>query len=418
MQYLNDDMDELARRAAENYPLDTSGANWDKVKSSMLQPVVNKEGKTKKTYWLWLLPLAIFWISNTFIAYREGFGDGKSFINNQNGSIKNNSINSNTSNSNTSTVSTPAPTIILRKQDPVNQTTLVDQRPVLIPASHELIFKPGAGRSASNSVTQIKSRAKPEAINQGIIEMSDHWDNKFRNESLSSSRTYIPVSLSALTVVSKSPVVTINKNEESTPQHKRIKSSKTLYGSIVIGSDMNTVKMQALSKPGITAGLKIGFQLNKWALETGLLYDIKSYSSNGKYFDYKLYPNTKINNVSGTCNMYEWPVDIHYVFNPAGKHTFYISGGLSSYLMKRENYTYDYDWYGQSYYSNRTYNNSSNNFFSIINVSAGYQVKVGRTSILRFEPYGKLPIKGVGIGKLPLTSFGLNLVVSKNFLQR
>ena len=89
MQYLNDDMDELARRAAENYPLDISGANWDKVKCSLQEPVVSKKGKTN---WIWLLPLAIFWISNTFIAYRQGYGDGKSFFEIEKSSNHNNSI--------------------------------------------------------------------------------------------------------------------------------------------------------------------------------------------------------------------------------------------------------------------------------------------------------------------------------------
>ena len=405
MQYLNDDMDELIRRAAEDYPLDTSGANWDKVKNSMQQPVVSKK---RKISWLWLVPLAIFWISNTFIAYRQGFGDGKSSVQEQNNSTSKSSR----------SISSTAPTITLRKQVPANQTTLIDQRPVLIPASHELIFKNVAGNKVSNSISQTKSRSNPQLNSKVFISETPMSDIR-RNEFIQTRQNYLPVTLSALHVNSLTPLFTINKTEESTPQHKRkSKSSKTLYGSLVVGSDMNTVKMQALSKPGLTAGFKIGFQMNKWALETGLLYDRKSYSSNGKYFDYKIYPNTKINNVDGTCNMFEWPVDVHYVFNPGNKHTFYISGGLSSYLMKKENYNYDYDWYGQPYYANRTYMNSSNNFFSIVNISAGYQVKIGRSSSLRFEPYGKLPLKGVGIGHLPLTSFGVNVIVSKDFLHR
>lgn len=411
MQYLNDDMDELARRAAEDYPLDTSGANWDKVKSSMQQSVASKKGKTN---WLWLIPVVVFWISNTFIAYRQGFGDGKLYTDKQNNSTNNNAISKSKSN----LVSNSAPLIVLRKQDPSKETNLVDQRPVLIPASHELIFKPAAGLRISKSIAQNKSIKKSEVSIEKISDV-DNSEFNYLKDAMETTHSYTPLTLTALSVSPRLPIVTINNNEQSTLQHKsRSKSTKSLYGAILVGSDMNTVKMQTLSKPGITAGIKIGFQLNKWGLETGLLYDKKSYSSDGKYFNYKLYPNTKINNVSGTCNMFEWPIDIHYVFNPTGKHTFYVSGGLSSYVMKKENYTYDYDWYGQSYYSNRTYNNSSQNFFSIINISAGYQVKVGRTSSLRFEPYGKLPVKGVGIGGLPLTSFGVNLVVSKNFLQQ
>jgi hypothetical protein len=35
MQYVNDDMDELFKRAAENYPLDTNSANWNKVLAAL-----------------------------------------------------------------------------------------------------------------------------------------------------------------------------------------------------------------------------------------------------------------------------------------------------------------------------------------------------------------------------------------------
>ena len=31
MQYVNDDMDDVFRKAAEGYPLDTTGADWNKV---------------------------------------------------------------------------------------------------------------------------------------------------------------------------------------------------------------------------------------------------------------------------------------------------------------------------------------------------------------------------------------------------
>lgn len=411
MQYLNDDMDELVRRAAENYPLDTSGANWDKVKNSMQQPV---ESSKKGIKWLWFIPLAIFWISNTFIAYRQGYGDGISNIQSQKNNVTQYQKTSISTNS--TIVTSSAPTIVLRNQDRSSHTNLLDQRPVLIPASHELIFQSSAGKRNSNLIAQKKLKEREVEFNDKII-FDPPQEFRSWNENLITGRVYTPVTLSALSVNSRPSIVIINKNEESTPQHKKIKTVKTLYGSVLVGSDINTVKMQPLSKPGITAGLKIGFQINKWALETGLLYDRKSYSSDGKYFDYKVYPNTTINKVSGTCNMFEWPIDVHYAFTPVAKHTFYISGGVSSYLMKKEDYTYDYDWYGQPYYVNKTYKNSSNNFFSILNISAGYQVKVGKSSSLRFEPYGKLPINGVGIGKLPLTSFGANFIISKNFLQ-
>ena len=63
MQYVNDDMDELFRRAAENYPLDTSNSNWNKVSSALNNTEENpneRSNKKKRFFWLFaLIPLSL-----------------------------------------------------------------------------------------------------------------------------------------------------------------------------------------------------------------------------------------------------------------------------------------------------------------------------------------------------------------------
>ena len=70
-------MDELISRAAEDYPLNTSGADWERVKDGMESGYVQKSSKKG---WLLIVPLLIFWISNTFIAYQEGYKNGKAIF--------------------------------------------------------------------------------------------------------------------------------------------------------------------------------------------------------------------------------------------------------------------------------------------------------------------------------------------------
>src|SRR5215207_6767326 len=71
MQSLNDDMDELFRRAAEQYPLNTDGADWNKVMQKL--PHSNEElpetGKNKKDfrYLLLLLLLPIGFICGRYL---------------------------------------------------------------------------------------------------------------------------------------------------------------------------------------------------------------------------------------------------------------------------------------------------------------------------------------------------------------
>ena len=48
MQYVNDDMDEVFRRAAEHYPLDTNSSNWDKVARALASPEDPQPEQPKK----------------------------------------------------------------------------------------------------------------------------------------------------------------------------------------------------------------------------------------------------------------------------------------------------------------------------------------------------------------------------------
>ena len=63
MQYVNDDMDDVFRRAAKNYPLDTSGADWNKVMEGLqgqeasIPP--NKKSHRRYLWLLMLLPLGL-----------------------------------------------------------------------------------------------------------------------------------------------------------------------------------------------------------------------------------------------------------------------------------------------------------------------------------------------------------------------
>ncbi len=60
MQSLNDDMDELFRRASDEYPLNTNGADWNKVLQQLHHTNTDlpKDNNKKKNYnFLWLLLL-------------------------------------------------------------------------------------------------------------------------------------------------------------------------------------------------------------------------------------------------------------------------------------------------------------------------------------------------------------------------
>jgi len=110
--------------------------------------------------------------------------------------------------------------------------------------------------------------------------------------------------------------------------------------------------------------------------------------------------------------MIEIPINFKYDFLTKKDHFWFVSAGASSYLMKNEYYTINYKFNGSSGTRGYGYKNSTKDWFSIMNISAGYQKTFGKNSI-GMAPYIKVPLKGVGIGKLPITSTSIYLTVSR-----
>ncbi|MEO5782137.1 MAG: hypothetical protein ABIQ07_02640 [Ginsengibacter sp.] len=111
------------------------------------------------------------------------------------------------------------------------------------------------------------------------------------------------------------------------------------------------------------------------------------------------------------------PVSVKYNFRSSVKTNLSVSGGVSSYFMKSENYNYTIDHLGQQYPRNADYKNSSTNLLAVTTVAFGYNHSLGKGATLRLEPYLKIPVTGVGIGKLPIMSTGINIGVTKKLFQ-
>ncbi|MEO6668595.1 MAG: porin family protein, partial [Ferruginibacter sp.] len=194
-------------------------------------------------------------------------------------------------------------------------------------------------------------------------------------------------------------------------EKKNKPTQKHFYAGLVLGPDFSTVKLQSVKRTGLSFGLIAGYSLNKkFSIETGFLYDKKMYSSKGKYFSTKnitVYPNSSLGYVTGQCSMYEIPLNLRYSFREKQSASWFIVGGISSYLMNKEKYEYDIIYMGTSYPYSHDYKSHENQFAAVINLSVGYTRKIGRLGDLRIEPYLKFPVSKVGTGELPIQSGGI-----------
>ncbi|MFT3909379.1 MAG: hypothetical protein QM737_08150 [Ferruginibacter sp.] len=200
-------------------------------------------------------------------------------------------------------------------------------------------------------------------------------------------------------------------NDKDKDEKKKKQHQKHFYVGIMAVPDLSLIKMQSVKKMGVSFGLIAGYQINKrLSIETGFFKDEKKYCSDGKYFSTKkiqTYPNSKITYISGTCYMYEIPLNVSYTFRQKKASTMFASAGISSYLMNKEDYDYDVKYYNTIYPYSKEYRSKDNQFVAVVNISAGYTHRLGKIGDVRIEPYLKLPVNKVGTGDLPIQSFGI-----------
>lgn len=194
---------------------------------------------------------------------------------------------------------------------------------------------------------------------------------------------------------------------------KQQKKSSSFFIAASLAPDISFVGGDEPGKIKLIGGFGIGYSLhNKWTVRTGFYSGRKVYTASGTSYNppaafYQYYPI--LEKVAADCKVYEIPVMVSYHFRQPGNGGWFVSAGLSTLLMKKETYDYAYKYNatGATYYKSRTITNENNHYFSLMTLSGGYQRSVGKRFFIMAEPYFKLPLSGVGFGKVKLNSSGI-----------
>ncbi len=380
-------MDEVFRNAGENYPLNTGTADWDNLLSKMEtgfhSPVIKPIN--------FLQPLAILVIVLLFpmLVYdlvHLSPSHLQILESTPGNNISSHAIRDNVNNQ----IKTPGGAL-----QPGQKT-----KPVL--SDSKINYVAPTSQPAGIEPIRDYVREEPANINAGEITGLKH--NAIQEQVDSAIKQPFP----AEAVPSKNITAVPGRHTDQKKQ-----KYKHVYVGVIVGPDATSVKLQPVKKTGLKYGVLVGYAFNKkWSVETGLLWDKKYYYTNGKYFSRKnisLPGYIKIDYADGFCNMLEIPLNIHYRFAGKNSNGWYALAGLSSYLMKKEQYTYGVTRYGNSYERDYTYNKDRNYFLSVINLGIGFNRQLGKAGTLRLEPYIQLPIDKVGTGSLPLQSAGIHL---------
>lgn len=460
MQDVNNDMDDLFRKAAEQYPLKTEGTDWQKVfaglQAAPMPAAEEKEKKKRRFLWLFLLlPLGLLWA-----VYYKGDHQPEQ----QTAVVmKDMKLGNNDSQKSDSTFNKKPSSELRNSNDVVSELSsgevkgnekadVVGENKIAVTSvNKENAYRRSMPDDRSASLAFLKNKGDTFSYNQSASNNNvDLANNSTNNQTSgyknnfsglqpdastdridmeskrdSSNKTIGEVALSkidsAVLTNAKTDSVTNSTNNKykSKAVNAKPHGQTGLYAGLLASFDASTIKLQRINKTGYGLQVLIGYHFpNRLSIESGLGGTVKEYYSKGKYFDKKKTGIPDIVNIyytNGYCKMFEVPLNIRYDFASTRKGNLFATAGFSSYFMKKENYSYRGDYRGRVYDTTRYYNNSGANWFSLANVSVGYETKLGRHSSLRIEPYIKVPLHGIGIANLPIASMGISAGFTRKF---
>ena len=450
MQPVDNDIDDLYRKAAEDYPLKTDGADWNKLLQKMesatgAPPAYKKEGKGRLLWLLLLLPM--FFICNRYTSdFRSKLlGKQPTEINDVSENTKNtqqeqapgNEVTDNTKGGSGLQKSGLEKNKLEGEDLLVNKKVGTEKEQIVDIKSKDQKQFTIANKKQKNSNERL-NRTEKKNRNVGSLSREKFTENDEsetglinrneldKNEELTNSNPGSPIADKNSEAVSKSPVKKADeakkdsassKEEQVTKKSKPSVPNKKLYWGILAGPDFSMVKSGKVHGVGSSFGIIGGYRFaKKWVVETGVFWDKKDYQSEGQYFKTGKtgWPqHTSVVDISGYCKMFEVPISVRYDFSANAGRSWFATAGVSSYFMKNESYDYTVERYGVRYYGEKEYKNSSTNWLSVIHVSVGYEKTIGGIGSIRIEPYVKLPVRGVGIGSLPLRSTGIYIGITR-----
>lgn len=185
--------------------------------------------------------------------------------------------------------------------------------------------------------------------------------------------------------------------------------SKNFYAGILYSRDKSSIGFESNKGQGYSWQFLAGYRFGKrWSIESGIHIEKKEYYTTGTHTNKAfLNPVGTILWIESESRLLEIPLAIKYDILLKKKQNLFASAGVSSYIINREDFEYEEEVYGVIQKSSVAFTKASGNLFSTINFSLGYQYKFGKIGSIRIEPYINLPVSGIGKGESPIISRGI-----------
>lgn len=406
----DNELDRLSREAASGYKA-PGNPDWDAMQDR-LDKVMPQDEKKRRPLLFWILIPALLLGGAGYFALTERSAEK--------GSIAENHAVAKTSKIEDKQVAAPGNDIpaAAPKEIPAEN---IDR--LQAPAAH------GSSNEPANNVAALKIRLMMPVVSASSPLSTTNDINKDLNKDIDAevNKELVTAKASEPLTIAKAdqpetttvPSITVepaqkeNAAETAVVTTQKRKQGKAWSIGLLGSIDESTVKFKYGYEPGYGLGLMAGYHFNNtFSIYTGAVYTQKNYKMDGGDFTAPKgsWPSYyKLETVEGYCRMWEVPLLARFYTSHTDKKGFFLSTGLSSYFMNHENYTYGYHFMGQPATKTLDYTTSTTHVLSVAHFSVGFESRVGNNLYLQIEPYAKVPLGGVGTGKIELSSFGMNV---------
>ena len=275
MQYVNDDIDEQFRKAAEHYPLDTRGADWSKIAAALADPgtaVVAAQPKNNRSKMLWLLLLLPLGLICT-----RYFNNQEPGIAGSTETAAEQKMNNNPDNQLQTTPALPERGAE-NSVDPVSSPTSVASENQKNTKSATTAIK-NSGQITGTSAPATGSAVKTQGLNKSnghrsVAVVKGDMGNATANVSTMGELFSSPVFYTdrlpynrQFSVLMLQPVRASRTNPDFTTTASvpsiLIPKKKRFYAGLMTGIDFTTIKFQKIEDAGYDYGLVLGYVLNR-----------------------------------------------------------------------------------------------------------------------------------------------------------
>lgn len=429
----HENMDELFRKAAEDYPLRLEPKEWNNKATSYANVPVASRLAAIKRYFIAVVLLFVAIITGFLILNNKTETVSTALQSNPQKNVQTSNSNENEVTKETTLDDTPND---LDKFDISDVSSRSNRRQKSIAVSNtkssvpvnETVSTPSNFAIFDNTIPITALRIATE---KGIVnpdpqakQKSTVFTNEAKNElARNSELTTVNVEETTTDVKLLVEEKTNNKESEGNKAIAKTENKKTkhnekrqFYYGLSSTINLSTIKQQAIVSPMVGLGVVAGISFNKsFSLETGLQLSSHKYYTTGEYFKPKagvMPANMKVEDMIGKVNTIDLPISLKYNFSSLQKNLF-VTTGLSNTIITDEHNVYDVTVNGQAMSMIGDYNKTKFIPVSSINFSVGYQKQLGKNFIAQAEPYIQIPLRGTGVGYMPVTNFGLRLAFLK-----